>query len=169
MPTIKGVAIGPQGGSFPDSCFGDGFIAAPNNGSQAIDGSKVKHQYPLQKEVAGPAVTITTTTVPLGFVRKASVLQDYLAMITGVLPSGDHTVTIKLQRAPAGSLTFADMLTTPIVLDSTATIATLQSQAFTSTSLAAGDRLQAVVTAAGSTGSQGQGLQLGAWLMENPF
>lgn len=81
---------------------------------------------------------------------------------------GDKQFTVDVKKAVDGSGTFSSLLSAVVTVDNTAPDQTReQGSLITTPSVADGDAIQIVVTASGSTGSQGQGVQITINIDEN--
>ncbi len=157
------VIIGPtivvQGG------FADTHIA-PNAG---IAASKLYHERSFEyTQITGTAIVAYTGDFHI--VQGATgQFKSLSAAFTGVIASDvSRTVTVDVQKSTAGGA-FATIMTSPVVINTSSTIRVAQSGVVNATSgaLVLGDILRLVVTVAGGSGSQAQGLICSAGWMES--
>lgn len=134
--------------------------------SAGIAATKLEHQHALTYSQAGGA-DVVSATVPIHIFRGAA---DIVAVevVPIVAPTGgDKEFTVDVQLGNAGSA-FASILSAAVEVDASSVARTIQSGSLSTTTAADGDTLQVVVTASGSTGSQGQGMIVTVWVREQP-
>ncbi len=157
------VIIGPtivvQGG------FADTHIA-PNAGIQA---SKLQHeQNNNYTQVTGTAIVASTEDFHV-VMGATGLFKSLAAAFTGVIASDvSRTVTVDIQRSTAGGA-FATIMSSTVVINTSSTIRVAQF-GVVNASLAAlvqGDILRRVITVAGGSGSQAQGLVVSCGWMES--
>lgn len=154
------------------------FLTAPslpagsidNAGIEAAAGiaaSKVVHQFPLRHtQLDGADVVAATELVHIA--RGAGELLGVSVVCDAVPDGGDKSVSVDVQKSTGGAA-FATMLDATIDVDSGETDLTpIDGVVVSSNTYAADDVLAFVVTVAGSTGTQAQGLCVTAWVRENP-
>lgn len=147
----------PQGATFGGTVTLPAASVGNSNITGVIDASKQEHRIGTHYAQAG-GTAIVAATVDCGVVYGATgSLVSLRAALTGSVTAGDYTVTIDLHRSTGGGA-FATVLSSTIVLDSSSVIRVAEAAAFSSTAILTGDLLRLVVTVAGTTGSQSQGL-----------
>lgn len=131
-----------------------------------VEASKLQHQHqPDSRQANGADVASRTETV---WVAQGGGTIEGVIVRPGVAPTGgDKQYTVDVKKAPAGSNTFTTVLSGVVTVDSSILNGTVQDGVLSVTSYNAGDALQTVVTASGSTGSQGQGVYVGLKLRED--
>lgn len=116
----------------------------------SMDSGKLEHLIDYRKEVIG---TITAQTLFLGAIlSNFSDIYDMEASVQTTIPTSSAAVSIDLQMASDGG-TFATILTTPITLNSSSVLCTLQSAVINSSlgsSLTGKKHLKVVITLSGS-------------------
>lgn len=138
----------------PSGAITNAMIAA----AAGISASKLERHQSIDVELyAEGAITNSLASRLLHIVRGSTgTIVGFEAMIHTVASATTQTLTLDLQKATTAS-TFISVLTTPLVMTNaaarTATAATVNTS-----SLADGDVLRCVVTAAGSTTNHFQGL-----------
>lgn len=150
--------------TMPAGTVGDDQVKA----GAAIDGAKVLHRVPLRYGQADGA-DVASKTELLHVCRAAGKLVAVDVRVTTAPTGGDKQFTVDVQRASDGSAVWTSLLTGAIAVaaadsDDTKKAGTL----ITTPTTAAGDALRVVVTASGSTGSQGQGMLVVATYQEAP-
>lgn len=134
--------------------------------SAAIDATKLIHQIPLDYQQA-PGSNIAAATLDRHIALAAGNIVAIRAAITGVAAGGDREAIVDLQKSTGGGA-FATVLTAPITLDDTAVLRTAIAGVISSANYVAGDILRFVITVAGASGTQPQGLVVTVWLREQP-
>lgn len=121
------------------------------------------------RHVQAPGAAVVTQTQLLHLARgDGELLGVTIRPLTAPI-GGDKQYTIDLQRAADGSGTWASLLNAPYVVDRTrADDTNLAAALAVDPSYVAGDALRLVVTASGSTGTQGDGLLVQVDLEEQP-
>lgn len=111
---------------------------AQNNGADVVSATQVIHVSRAVGQVI--SVEVRPTTAPTG---------------------GDKQFTVEIEKAADGSNTWTSVLSDPVTVDSGEASHTLITAVLDGTpALADGDALRVVITASGSTGSQGQGVNV---------
>lgn len=135
-----------------------GFLLDSMVGANAnIAASKLQHLINPGIELFAPATSVAAATKLAYVARGAGELLIARAFISVVASDVSRTVTVDLQKSTAGGA-FATVFSGTIGFTSSSTARTLVSGTFSSTSYAAGDLFQWVVTVAGSSGTQATGL-----------
>jgi len=130
-----------------------------------ISASKCEHQYmPTYSQTTGTDVVTATEFIHLAM--GAGTIEDFEITPETAPTGGDKQFTVDLQKASNGSTTYASVLSAVITVSSSSTDGTIQSGTITTSSYADQDRLRIVITASGSTGSQGQGFTCTAKIRE---
>lgn len=133
----------------------------------AIDAAKLKHRHHVGYGQANGADVVSETKAV--YVAKAAGEVHNVTVRPQTAPTGgDKQFTVDVQKASDGG-TYSTILTATIDVDNTSVDNTKQDGTLVgSPTLVAGDSLQVVVTATGSTGSQGQGVIVSIHVDENP-
>lgn len=128
----------------------------------AIAATKLVHQFPVQGELYGPAVTIAALTKEVHAAFAAGSIVAFKAFVITVATGADRTVNVDLQKSTAGGA-FATVLSATVLFNNVSTSRTLVSGTVSTADYIAGDLFQVVVTVAGAAGNQALGLH---FLME---
>lgn len=111
-------------------------------------------------ELFGPATTITALTKTLHIVRGGTgALVGAEAVIYVIASDVSRTVTVDIQKSTAGGA-FATVCSVTIGFSTSTPVRVPVAATFSSTALTDGDVLEAIVTVAGGSGTQAQGLHL---------
>lgn len=132
----------------------------------AIDATKLIHQFPISYAQANGSDVASATQLLHVFRGAATILS--VEVVPATAPTGgdkQFTVDFKLGNAGSG---FATILSGVITVDSSSVTRTVQTGTLTTTAAADGDTLEVVITASGSTGSQGQGFVTTCFVSEAP-
>lgn len=124
-----------------------------------IDASKLYRHQSWDKELFGPAASVTALTTDAHIVRgTAGLLVGFQGAICGAIATGaDRTVTVDLQKS-TGAGAFATVLSGTIGFTNASVLRTPVSGVISSSALVAGDILRVIVTVAGSASAQATGL-----------
>lgn len=161
--TITGT-FNPPAGSIKDT-------HVSSSSADRIAAGKTQHQKTFTVDT-DPAVAVSASD-SRDYLRHRAVgagtVTDFNASLEAAI-TGAYTYTIDLQKATDGSNTFSSVLTSTITLDNataadTKVAATVDS---TKADYVADDRFKIVVTRAGASGTDGQGLLVAATVNENP-
>lgn len=122
-----------------------------------IEATKLQHQHQVHhSQKAG--VDVASETITIHIARGAGTVVGLRIFPTTAPTGGDKKYTVDLQRSTAGGA-FASLLTAAEEIDSGNTSrVTVAATLVANPAYIASDALQLVITASGSTGSQGQGL-----------
>ena len=131
-----------------------------------IDATKLQHQHAL-KYVQDGGTNVVSATVPLHVFRATAEIVGVEVVPIVAPDGGDLQYTVDVQKGNAGSA-FATILTGVVTVDDSSVDRTPQEGTLSTTSAADGDTLQVVVTASGSTGTQGQGVLVLVTVRESP-
>lgn len=147
----------------PAGCITNAAIVA----AAGIEATKVVHRH-FKHVYQSPGSAIVAQTVDVHIARASGTLKAIEAAITGALADdASRTVTIDLQKSTGGAA-FASVLTATFAFSSSDTIRTLKSGTLNTTAFVDGDILRVVVTVAGGSGNQAQGLVVAVNFEENP-
>lgn len=128
------------------------------NAGASIDSSKLK-QRPDMSYAQADGSDVVSETILTRVCRAAGTLVAIEARVTTAPTGGDKQFTVDIQKASDGSGSWSTLLTGVITFASGDSGNTKKAgTAIGTPTTAAGDALRIVVTASGSTGSQGQGL-----------
>lgn len=131
-----------------------------------IEATKLQHQHALKYAQADGADVVSETEAIHHFRAAGEIVAVEVVPI--VAPTGgDKEFTVDVEKGSAGSA-FASILTGAVTVDSTSADRTGQAGTISTTTAADGDTLRVVVTASGSTGSQGQGVLVVVTVREDP-
>lgn len=151
-----------QSMTIPAGSVGDDQVPA----GAGIAATKVVHQFPLRYSQAdGSDVAAATVLIHTVYGSTASIVA--IETVVATAATGDAEATVDLQKGNA-STAFATVLNSAITIDSSIAARTPAAGTVSSASLADGDTLQVVVTAAAGTGTLPQGLVVTVTLQEDP-
>lgn len=148
-----------------------GSIANTNVSSTAgdrISAEKTEAQYSVVWATATATTTVASVTKTIHAAEAAGTIVG-LAVCPESVPDGDYQYTVDIQKAADASGSFSSILSSAEVVDSTSTDYTRQDVAINTTSYSADDRFQIVITASGTSGTQGAGLTVRLTLREEPL
>lgn len=118
--------------------------------------------------VQAPGADVVTGTSYIFVARAAGSIKSIKVRPLTAPTGGDKNYTVDLKRAADGSGSFSTLLTGVITVNSSSVNQTAQNGTLIgSPALLAGDCVQVVITAGGSTGSQGQGVVIEVEINEN--
>ena len=140
-----------------------------NTSGAPLEATNVVHQSPV-KHVQKHGTAVVAATEYLFEARKSTYVLDVVTGV-GTAPTGNYTVTVDVQKYSGGS--WASILNGGSqTIDSTATadeaISLVLSGTAGVTTLAAGEWLRVVVSVAGTSGTQAQGLIVQVRVHEQP-
>lgn len=136
-------------------------------GNAGIDASKVVHQFPATYR-QDEGADVASKTAPVHIAAAAATVLGVKVLCVTAPTGGDKQFTVDVKKGNQSGA-YATILTGVVTINSTKANREVTSGVLSGTpTLAAGDSLQVVVTASGSTGSQGQGLLVEVILRENP-
>tara|TARA_R100000808_G_C2129955_1_gene139342 strand:+ start:851 stop:1375 length:525 start_codon:yes stop_codon:yes gene_type:complete len=142
--------------------------AISNDANNRIAASKVIHRVDVNHGQADGADVVSETKL-LRVARGDGTLSSFRVRVTTAPTGGDKQFTVDLQKAADGSGSWTTMLDSVITMSSADSDDTLETATLvTDPTYDDGDAIRIVVTASGSTGSQGQGFVATAGLEENP-
>lgn len=133
-----------------------------------IDGSRTvhRHAYTVQQATGSDVVTATTM---IHVARAAGTVKSVEVRPITAPTGGDKQFTVDVAKAANASGTWASVLNAAEVVDNTSVDNTLQEATLATTpTFSDGDALRVVVTASGSTGSQGDGVIITVNIDEDP-
>ncbi|MGB0889602.1 MAG: hypothetical protein ACPGWS_04900 [Solirubrobacterales bacterium] len=150
----------------PDEAVDDD--AFSTNANKRLSASKQVHRFDLSVQQDDGSDVVTDTTF-LRICRGAGELKGFEVRPMTAPTGGDKEFTVDIQKASDGSGSWSSLLNAVETVDNTSTDDTLQSATLAATPTTAdGDALRIVITASGSTGSQGQGVIVTAHYEEAP-
>lgn len=142
------------------------FRNADISATAGIEATKLEHQFPVNSELFGPAVTVAALTKMLHTVRGVTgTVVGFEGIISVVADDVSRTITLDLKKSSSGGA-FASILSATIDFTNASVVRVPVAATFSSTALVDGDILQAVVTVAGSSGNQATGLHCTLMLRE---
>lgn len=147
--------------SVPSGTIGNDDVAS----DAAISASKLQGEFSLAHAQTGNVAAVAADY--LRICRGTGQIVAVEAALNEVIPSGDRTAVIDLQKGNAGSA-FATVLSAPITLDSTNVLRTPEVGAVSSATTADNDILRIVVTLGGSSGTNPAGLSVTVTYREAP-
>jgi hypothetical protein len=153
MPTYNSVPI--PAGSLTDDAIASAAAIAATKVVQEITG----------KAAQNGGADVAAATTPIHAAYKAGTVVGFRVAILTAPTGGDKAFTVDLKKSTGGGA-FASILSAVVTIDSSKANNTTYSATISSGSYSAGDILQVVVAASGSTGSQGQGVIAEAILHE---
>lgn len=145
----------------------DGTITnAMVNSGASIAAAKAVHRSPIVYYQAEGS-DVASATASIYHARTAGEIVAVEVCPITAPTGGDKQFTVDVKNGDA-STAFASVLSAVVTVDNTSVDKTPQTGTVSSATIADGDILQVVVTASGSTGSQGQGVTVVIWVNENP-
>jgi len=137
------------------------------NAGSPLGASKTVHRHAVRQLQADGADVASQTT--LVFVaRAACTITDARVRLSTAPTGGNKQFTVDIKKAASGSVSFSTILSAVFTVDNTKSNGQILTGTLSATTMAAGDALQIVITASGSTGSQGQGVLVQITVDENP-
>lgn len=122
-----------------------------------IAGGKMQVSHSHKHSQSG--VIANATEYPLIVRGTTGTIVSLEAALNEVVPDGDRTVTIDLQKGNQ-STGFTTVLSSTLQLDSTDALREVNTASITTTSLSDGDQLKLTVTVGGSSGANPEGLSV---------
>lgn len=114
-------------------------------------------------------IDVVSETKLLYIAHAAGTVQRVRVRPTTAPTGGDKKFTVDIQKASNASGTWTSLLTAVITVDSSSADDTYQDGSLiASPTLSGGDAVRVVITASGTTGSQGQGFVVSVHLDEDP-
>jgi hypothetical protein len=150
---LAGIVVFAKSPRLPAGAIGDADIEAGAD----LAASKLEHEHRIPYAQADGADVAAETRI-VHLVRGVSAEVIDVDVVCQTPPTGDHTVSVDVQKADQASGALASILSATIDIDDTTAAYEILSGSIASASLDAGDALAVVVTTAGTTGSQAQGL-----------
>lgn len=153
--------------------LGMGSLTVPANSisDAAITGritaTKLEHQHGVLYEQANGA-DVASETKMIHLARGAGTIVAVAIRPDTAPTGGDKQFTVDIQKAADGSGTWATILSSAVTIDNTSVDDTVVAGTISTTTYSADDAFRAVITASGSTGSQGDGVVVKLWLREQP-
>lgn len=154
----------PQRITLPDESINNAVIAS----DARVEATKLQHQHCLSYQQAG-GTDVVTATVLLHLAKGDGELVDLSVRPITAPSGGDKQYTVDIQKAADGSSSWTSLLDAAVevsVSESSADNTAQQAVLASSPSYDATDAIRVVVTASGSTGSQGQGVLVTATVRE---
>jgi hypothetical protein len=124
-----------------------------------IDAGKLVHRHPIQYGQKN-AADVASETIMRYIAGAAGEVVSVVARVTTAPTGGDKQFTVKVQKAANASGSWTDILTAPITFAAGDANDTLKVGTLTGATYNGTDALRIVITASGTTGSQGQGLEV---------
>lgn len=150
--TFNSAAVFNGAFSLPDNTVTSGKIPAGAN----ISADKLQHRLVLSHQQKNGTDVISETLL-LHIARAVSTIRRVSVRPTTAPTGGDKQYTVDVQKAANGSSSWTSILSAAIVMSSADANDTLNDGTLSGATLAIDDALRIVITASGSTGSQGQG------------
>lgn len=122
-----------------------------------IAASKLRHRHPIrygQKDAAD----VASETAVRHLSRAAGDIVDFRIRPTTVPAGGNKQYTVDIQKAADASGSWTSLLTAPLTVNSSSVANTAVTAVLAILTYSASDAFRIVITASGTTGSQGQGL-----------
>jgi hypothetical protein len=150
--------------TLPANSIGD---TQANPGSP-LGTSKTIHRHAVRQLQADGADVASQTTLAF-LARAACTIIGAQIRLSTAPTGGNKQFTVDVKKASSGSVSFSSILSAAVTIDNTRTNGQVITATLSGTpTLAAGDAVQVVITASGSTGSQGQGVLVQIAIDENP-
>lgn len=134
----------------------DGTVSAADiKASAGIETTKLEgeHQYTFSK-----TGTLTTTTEYFAVIKgSAGAMEAIECVLNEVIPDGDKTITIDVQRSRSAAA-YATILSATVVLDSANVLRTIETGVFSDPVVQDGDLLKLTLTTGGSSGTDPEGV-----------
>lgn len=149
--------------SLPDNTISDRNVAAAAN----IADTKVAHRV-FARHIQASGADIVTRTEIAHSAHAGETVSEVKVIADAVPAGGDKTVTVDVKKSHAGGA-FASILTAPLAISSAIAAKTPIDAPLSggTATLVEDDLLEISITAAGSTGTQAQGLLVIVTLVEN--
>lgn len=161
--TVRGAFVAAGTSTLPAASVTNAMIAAGAN----VDASKVIARQEWGTELFPPTTAVAALTQVLGMAYAGCTLVEFSAWIEVVATGADRTVTVDLKKS-TGAGAYATILSATVGFTNASSVRTKVTGTFSSTTLVAGDILEAVVTVAGSAGAQATGLSCSLIVAANP-
>lgn len=142
--------------------------AFSSSSANRLDASKVVHRVDMNYwQVNG--TDVVDATVVLRVCKGAGTFKGVTVRPYTAPTGGDKAFTVDVKKASDGGNTFASILSSVVTVNSSSANGTLQNATLSGTpTTVAGDAIQVVIDATGSTGSQGQGVCVSIYYEESP-
>lgn len=138
--------------NLPDAC-----VSATNIEPGAdIQASKLRHRYSISHSQKN-GTDVVSETVLKHFAKADGDIVSFRVRPRMAPTGGDKKYTVDLQKAANGSNSWTTILSAVLTLDNTAISDTIVTDTLSTLIYSANDAFQIVITASGTTGSQGQG------------
>jgi hypothetical protein len=132
-----------------------------------LSADKLQHRHAITHEQKD-GTDVVSETILKYVARFAGTLKRFTVRPRVAPTGGDKQFTVDIQRASNGSNTWVSLLTTPVVMSSADVSDTLNDGTLVASPVySIDDGIRIVITATGSTGSQGQGFVAVAQLDES--
>lgn len=158
--TFSGSAVLPAG-SVTNSSFS-------SSSTNRLASEKVVHRVDLEySQVNGTSVVSETKLLRL--CRASGTVLGVKVRPTTAPTGGDKQFTVDIQKASDASGSWTSLLNAVVTVNSSSADNTLQTATLAATpTTAANQAIRVVITASGSTGTQGQGVLVQVWYEESP-
>ncbi len=130
--------------------------------------SKADHQKTVTWQTATTSTTVATVTQSIYLFNAAGTLEKVTVRPDTAPTGGDLQYTVDILKAASGSGSFASVLSSVVTMSSADSDNTAEDGSLTTTAMTAGDCLEIIITASGSTGTQGAGATVIVVLTEEP-
>ena len=161
---------------FAGTCDFTGTVALPDGTvtsasfssvtADALDADKQEHRIAIPYSQASGS-DVTSETKLLYLARNAGSIKAVEVVPSTAPTGGDKQFTVDVQKS-TGAAAFATVLSSAVTVSSSSTDRTSQNGSVSSAAYVANDIFQVVITASGSTGSQGQGFTVVLTVDEQP-
>ena len=161
--TVVGAAnfTGPT--SFPDGSITNTKVAA----SADIAANKLQHRHAISHSQKD-GTDVVSETIMLYIARASGTLARFVVRPRLVPTGGDKQYTVDIQKAVTGSNTWTSLLTAVVTVSSSDTNDVVKGGTLIGSPVyVLNDTIRFVITASGSTGSQGQGVAIEATVDES--
>ena len=133
----------------------------------AISDTKIVHKFtPEHRQASGTDVVTAEAVVHVVRSVNGGTLREVVIVTDAIPAGGDKQYTVDVHVGNA-STAFATVFSGVITVNSSSAARTVYPATLTSNALAQNDLVKVIVTASGSTGTQGQGLIVQARIAEN--
>lgn len=157
--------LAPKTMSYPNASIDNSHVDGSSDGF--VDAATLTHRHELTYGQLSGVDVASETKLLHGQRGASSLIADIRIFVDTAPTGGDKQFTVDLQKADSSN-DWASILQEEVTIDSTRADGDEITPSLNDTDFAADDLFRVVVTASGSTGSQGQGFQLSVFLDEIP-
>lgn len=158
--------LAPKTMSYPNGCIDNTHVDGSTDGF--VDADSLVHRLELTyAQEAGTDVATATQILHIVFGDTAT-LSDITLYIDTAPTGGNKQYTVDLEYSAAGGTAWASILQEEVTVSSSNSDGQAVTPILADTDFVDGDQFRVVITASGSTGSQGQGFCLHVFCDEEP-